>query len=72
MTQTSSSALTKRIQSGNEPVPQQYSRKSPKDRDEFEPMRKLEGGSKVLVLNSNTDMPKDKDLLDLKTCMDDG
>ena len=63
------SALSKRIQSGMNLYRSNILGKVPKDRDEFEPrtlLRKLEGGSKVLVLDSNTDLPRDWDILDLK------
>ena len=54
------SALSKRLQSGMNLHRSNILGKVPKHRDDFNPsslLQKLEGGSKVIVKDSNTDLP---------------
>ena len=63
------SALAKKIESGMNLHRTNILGKVPKTRDDFIPsilLEKLEGGAKVVVLDSNQDLPKDWDLLDIK------
>lgn len=63
------SALSKKIESGMNLHRTKILGNVPKEREDFIPgilLEKLEGGSKVLVLDSDVDLPKDWDIIDMK------